>query len=153
MCVRDGFWDKSHEDGVIALYVGILVLNGLILALSWSAFSRIFESISDGEFCSYLMEGNLLNGYIFYVEYLNLTQIISLICTSVAILSFITSILSENADRVFFGIMITVSAYSIRTGYSAITVMNDLIWQKGIFDSHTKETRKKVVSIRRDGTP
>lgn len=145
------FWGGAHEDGVVALYIGILVLDGLILALSWSAFSRIFESISDGEFGAYLMKHDLLGGYIFYVEFLNVAQIASLIATSVAIFSFITEALSVAWDRGLCAVMVAVSAYAIRAACAAITVMNDLLWQKGMFDAHVRAQESKIVPLRKEG--
>src|ERR1700685_2046801 len=59
------FYDRLEISVVV--YVGILTLNALILALSWSAFARIHELLTGDRFSSYLLEAGLLNDYIVYI--------------------------------------------------------------------------------------
>ena len=55
------FWSDQRWDVSATVYTGVLTVNGLILALSWSAFSRIYESISAPKFSAFLRKHGLLN--------------------------------------------------------------------------------------------
>jgi hypothetical protein len=131
------FWNYEKLEVATAVYVGILTLNGLILALSWSAFARMHESISDAPFSDYLLQRDLLNDYIFYINFINVAQITALLICALALLLMLCDV-GVIYNRVAFAIMIGTSAYAIKQASSAVSAMHDLIWQKAIFDGHTK---------------
>jgi hypothetical protein len=144
------FWSPPAEDMATAIYVGILTLNGLILVLSWNAFMRVHEIISDSTFGAYLYEKELLNGYLFYLKYVNVAQVISLITSAASLLVFLCDV-GELFNRATFVFIVATSAYAIKTALSAVRVMHDLIWQKAIFDNYQIASRSDgTFVVRRD---
>jgi len=133
--VPDRFWTPLAEDMASAVYVGVLTLNGLILVLSWNAFLRMHEIISDSNFGAYLYERELLNGYLFYMKYVNVSQIGALLISATSLLIFLCQA-SEAYNRMMFVLVIAASAYAIRQATAAVRAMHDLIWQKAVFDSY-----------------
>jgi hypothetical protein len=130
------FWSDGKWDVAATVYTGILTLNGLILALSWSAFSRIYESISAPKFCSFLRRNGLLNKYIVTISFIHGLQLLAVIASGVGLVILLISIPYLIVDRILFGMMMFSSVYAIQQAASAVAIMNDLLWQKSIFDEH-----------------
>ncbi len=142
------FWSDHNWGIATAVYTGILTLNGLILALSWSAFSRIYESISAPKFCSFLRRNKLLNKYIVTVSFIHGLQLFSIIATATGLVVLLINVEHLIIDRVLFGVMVFSSIYAIQRAASAVSIMNDLLWQKSIFDEHQEsKDPDKVVSL------
>lgn len=145
------FWVDRPEIAV-AVYIGVLTLNGLVLALSWNAFSRIFESISSQGFASYLMAKGRMNGYMVFVGYVHATQLFAVLASAVGLIVFLFSIPTVLYNQIAFAVMIGASAYAMKTAAGAVTVMHDLIWQKAIFDDWSaKQPGSRVVHFTRNG--
>src|SRR5262245_3234100 len=79
------FWMGDRLEMAAVVYIGILTLNGLILTLSWNAFSRIYESISAQGFASYLMNKNKMNGYIVFIDYVHIVQLFAILASAVGL--------------------------------------------------------------------
>ena len=145
------FWDDVRLDVSTAVYLGLLMLNGLILALSWGAFSRIYESIGAAKFASYLMEKELLNDHIVYNDAVHIAQILAIVSSAAALVVLLVDLPRVIFDQIAFGIMICLSANAIKAAANAVTVMHDLIWQKAIFDKHMEDGEPgRVVNIRKE---
>lgn len=134
--VPDKFWADAKWDVATAVYTGVLTLNGLILALSWSAFSRIYESISATKFCSFLRKNDLLNKYIVSISFIHGLQLLAVVLSAVGLVSVLIDVKYLILDRLFFSAMLFGSIYAIYQAASAVSIMNDLLWQKSIFDEH-----------------
>jgi hypothetical protein len=146
----DDFWDKSNQAVSVVVYTGILTINGLILALSWSAFARIHECIVGDDFGTYLMEKGLLIGYLVYIGYVHAAQIAAIIASAVGLIALLYS-LPLLEERIAFAAILALSIYAIKQAANSVTVMHDLIWQKAIFDRNKpKPSPDKVVHIRKD---
>lgn len=130
------FWLNVNLEVSTTVYTGILTVNGLILALSWSAFSRIYESISAPKFCAFLRNNNLLNKYIITVSSIHGLQLLAVIASAIGLVSVLIDIAYIIVDQILFGIMIFFSIYAVQQAVSAVAIMNDLLWQKAIFDEH-----------------
>lgn len=146
-----GFWDMGNFDVSVPVYVGILTLNGLVLALSWSAFSRIHECIGGGAFGAYLMQHNLLNGYLLYVDFVNISQIAAITSSFAALLILLCDFGTYIYAQISFGAMIVTSVYAIKKAADIVSAMHDLLWQRAIFDRHLEEEKaatENVVRIR-----
>ena len=133
------FWLNSKWDVSTAVYAGILTFNGLVLALSWSAFSKIYEIIGSAGFCGYLKKNNLLNGYILYVGYVNAAQTVAVTVSGAALIVTLLEFGIIWVDKSILAIVIAATIYAIKQASSAISGMHDLIWQKAIFDEGVEE--------------
>ncbi len=128
------FWDGQKPEVPFAALSGVLTLNGLILALSWSAFSKIYEVVGAGQFCNFLRRNQLLNHYLLFVSYAHSAQIVAIAASAFALFSVALPFLPW-VMKAAVAVSIATTAYAIKQGVGASMVMNDLIWQKSEFDS------------------
>ena len=138
-------WSYDLLEVSVTVYAGLLTVNGLILALSWGAFSRIFQSISAPKFSSFLRRNDLLNNYIVTVSYVHGLQITAVLFSAVCLIFVLFQIEGGLYDRILFGLMISFSIYAIQQASNAVNIMYDLVWQKAIFDEH--QEGDNIVSI------
>ncbi len=136
--VPASFWSDSKWDVAATVYTGVLTLNGLILALSWSAFSRIYESISAPKFCSFLRRHGLLNKYIVTVSSIHGLQLVSILFSGAGLVVLLLDVPYLIVDRVILAFVIAFSVYAIQQASAAVGIMNDLLWQKSIFDESSE---------------
>ena len=138
-------WTEEYWAIASTVYVGVLTLNGLILALSWNAFSRIYESISAGKFCSFLRRNNLLSKYVVTISSINACQIFAVVVSGSGLIVLLINIPYIIVDQILFGVIVFASLYSIYQASCAVGIMNDLLWQKSIFDEHTDNSSGSTV--------
>lgn len=136
------FWDTKQEVGA-ALMGAVLTFNGIVMALSWSAFAKIYEIIGAGSFAAHLRKHRLLNHYLHFVAWCQGSQVLAISCTASSILSF--WLLEPWASRVAVGASIASTIYAVRQGVSTSEAMQDLIWRKSEFDEHTNRRDVKPV--------
>jgi len=139
------FWSDDNLGVSATVYTGLLTLNGLILALSLSAFSRIYESISAQMFCAFLRRAQLLNKYIVTMSSVQFLQLFAVIMSATGLIVTLIELKYEIIDRIIFGLMIFASIYAIQKASSAISIMNDLLWQKSIFDEHAQNSGASTI--------
>jgi hypothetical protein len=133
---------------IVPVYVGVVTINGLLLALSWSAFSRIHELIvSSAGFSTFLRRANLFNTYIFYIDYVHVAQLLALVISGGALLTCTIHSIPLLWARIIFAACVAATIYAIRYAVNAVTVMHDLVWQKSIFEEQEEEAVRKVVKI------
>ena len=130
------FWSEEKRELAVAFYSGVLVFNGLILALGWTAFSRIYDVLLRAEFGQYLMKNNLLNNYILQIEFMHAGQLSAAIAAGVALVMALLDNIPLVAERIVFGLVLMFTAYAIRQAANAVTAMNDLVWQSAFFETH-----------------
>lgn len=133
---KNGFWDKPEIP--VAFFAAAITINGLLLALAWSSFSKTYEIASSPGFSGYLREKNLLNNYIFIVDYIHFTQITALLTSATGLVgSIIWEALPRAALPVLFGATIATSIYAVRYALGAVRVMQDLVWNRSTYDQLT----------------
>jgi hypothetical protein len=131
----DHFWNKPEVS--VVFFTATLTMNGLLLALSWSSFAKIYEIASEPKLAASLRRNNLLNGYIFQVDYIHFTQITALICSGAAlvfsVLGHLPHIVEENVSlltiqKVGLGLVVMSSIYGLKYALGAVRLMQDLVW-------------------------
>lgn len=127
------FWDGSKLDVAETVLSGLLTFNGIILALCWSAFGKIYEIVGAGAFCAHLRKHNLLNHYLHFVGWCHAAQVAA-ICSSAFALFALWLPLNVWAVKFAVGLSLATSAYAVKQGISTSTAMQDLIWRKSAFD-------------------
>jgi hypothetical protein len=75
------FWPQRRDNATV-VYAAILTMNGIILALSWGAFAKIYETISAPNFSTFLKEHGALDKFLFFVAYVHLAQLLALIASA-----------------------------------------------------------------------
>src|SRR5688572_9166372 len=93
VCLPDKLWtDPVNWQVIVAMYAAMVTVNGLLLALSWGAFSRIHDLlVSSAEFAIFLRRAKLFNKYLFYIDWVHGAQLVALIVAAGAMFSSIVA--------------------------------------------------------------
>jgi hypothetical protein len=135
-----------HPDTAVTIFVGMVTINGLLLALCWGAFARIHELIvSSPGFSSFLRQANLFNTYLFHIDYVQATQLLAVSVSGTALLTATISSIPTLWLRVLLAATIATTIYAIKYAANTVTVMHDLVWQKAKFEELEQDDQKKTV--------
>lgn len=124
-------WESEIELGVVFMGA-VLTFNGIVLALSWSAFAKIYEIVGAGAFCAHLRKHNLLNHYLTFVGWCQGSQVLAISCSALGLVSFWLFV--PWFGKVVLGCSFAASIYAVRQGVATSKAMQDLIWRKSAFD-------------------
>jgi hypothetical protein len=150
IALPDKLWNEQNWQTIVAVYAAILTVNGLLLALSWSAFTRVHELlVSSAEFVVFLRRTKLFNGYLFYIDWVHAAQLIAVIVSAAALFSSLLPELSLLGHRIILAACVASSVYAVRSAVNAVTVMHDLVWQRAVFEEQELQNRGKVVNFSR----
>lgn len=139
----NSFWAIDKLADRIALFAGVLTFNGLMLALSWSAFAKIYEMASAPGFSKWLETEGLLNTYYFFVDFIHYAQIAAVLVT---FLSLMLSIIlptfpapfmdwANLTGRISLAATITFSLYAMRYAIGSVRIMQDLVINRNKYES------------------
>ncbi len=132
---KANFW--GHPEISLVFFTAIITLNSLLLALSWNSFGKIYEIASEPHIAQYLRKNNLLQGYIFQVDYIHYTQVAALALSGAALaLCVVEEIPHQITDvvelftlqRISMASSIAASIYALKSALGAVRIMQDLIW-------------------------
>lgn len=130
-----GFWDKPEISMVF--FTAILTLNGLLLALSWSSFGKIYEIASRPVIAKFLRTNGLLNSYIFHVDFIHYAQVFALGASAVALVACVIDAVPSPLDnfisillirRTVLVVSIASAIYALKYALGAVRIMQDLVW-------------------------
>ena len=138
------FWTQDKLDAAGGAIGGLLTFNGIVLALCWSAFGKIYEIVGAGAFCAHLRKHKLLNHFLMAVTWCHAAQILAIMCTAFA-LATLWLPFQPWFDRVALGAAIATSIYAVRQGFATSQIMQDLIWRKSSFDEKAQAPRVQAV--------
>lgn len=142
------FWTEEDWGDALLLYATMVTINGLLLVLSWSAFSRIHEVIlSSVGFSLFLRRAKLLNNYIFYIDYVQVAQLLALFASAVGLFTSLAVLPKPYLYRVILAASVGFSIYAIRYAVNAVTMMHNLVWQKAIFEEQEAEAGNRIVKM------
>lgn len=142
--------DKQSWQIIVAIYAAMLTVNGLLLALSWGAFSRIHEQlVSTSEFAMFLRRAKLFNGYLFYVDWVHAAQLAALLVAAGGLFSSIITVVPTWAHKATLASSIGFSIYAIRYAVNAVTMMHNLVWQRAVFEEQERASPSNVVGLNR----
>ena len=133
----------------IPFYVGILTVDGLFLAFSWSSFIKIYEAAAAPKFANYLRRNGLLTRYFFHVDYIHITQVGAVIVAAASLVLTIINGVPGWGHRICFALTIATLLYALRYALGAVRIMQDIVWYRAIFDSSLNET--KIVNLHDGG--
>jgi hypothetical protein len=132
--IPQSFWADDQWQVSIAVYGAFLTFNGLLLALGWNAFSRMYEILFRGDFGAYLGKNNLLNDYLTHITYINVVQVIAVILSTAGMVLCLFEDVSPIYDRIALGASVAVMVYALKQTLDSLTAMNDLAWQSAYFE-------------------
>lgn len=117
-----------------AVYAGFLTVNGLVIAVSWGAFANIYQTVTAPGFVSYLKQKKMLGHYLYFINFVHLFQSIALMISAVTLVTVLFHQLPPWLHRCLFAATIAATAYGFRWAIGTITVMQDVVWYRSIYD-------------------
>jgi hypothetical protein len=148
---RDSFWDKPEISAMF--FSAVVTINGLLLALSWGSFGKIYEIASTQPLAGFLKKHKKLNMYIFIVDYIHYAQVIALFWSGVALFFSIVSeipyelegvIALQTIQRFSFIFSVASSIYALIYALGAVRLMQDLLWYSSELDNISKDVNFTV---------
>jgi hypothetical protein len=136
------FWSADHRVGTLLVYVGIFVLNGLIVSVAWPTSVKMYEALSTPGFGAYAASEGLLDGYIVFIRLVHSVQLFAVFASALGIFVLALDSSSIIYDRAFLAVMIFSTAYAFKMVSHIVCAMQDILWQKGIFDAADRQNNK-----------
>jgi hypothetical protein len=132
---KEHFWDKPEVS--VVFFTAAVTINGLLLALSWGSFAKIYELASEPKMASFLRRHDLLKDYIFHVNFIHVAQVLALSWSSIAlvlcvvdhlprIVSDVVSLLT--LQKIALAGAVAHSIYALKYALGAVRIMQDLVW-------------------------
>jgi hypothetical protein len=126
-------WGKP-EVGLV-FFATLVTFNGLLLVLSWSAFTRIYELMSEPKFAHFLRVNGMLSEYVFFVNYIHFAQILALLSSGVSLTAFLADIANPHVRAGLFAAPLATLIYALWYAVGAVHLMQDLVWHRSTFDA------------------
>jgi hypothetical protein len=145
--IPGSFWTPEKRELSVAFYAGVLTFNGLTLALGWAAFSRIYDVLLRADFGKYLMKNNLLNDYILHITFMHVFEIVAVVATAIGLVSVLLPNVPLWLDQLIFAGCLASTAYAVKQAVTAVTAMNDIVWQAAFFESNKPTAAGNIVGI------
>jgi hypothetical protein len=123
------FWLDEKWEVSAAVMGGMLAFNGLLLAIGWSAFSKIHDIISEPEFSAFLKRYDILDIHMMFVDGTHFALAAGALASFAALIGVLLP-LPLLADQILFAITVGTSVNSVTEAFRASEMMNDLIWDK-----------------------
>ncbi|WP_139839521.1 hypothetical protein [Oceanibacterium hippocampi] len=124
----ESYWWEKKWDIATTVFTGFLAFDGLLLALGWGAFSKIYEILSTGWFAAFLRRHDLLGDHLFFVDAVHAILVLSAVSSGAALVSVLLP-LPLWSDRIILAVVVGLSLWSLTKALSAMSMMNDLIWE------------------------
>ena len=145
---EDGFWNKPEISAVF--FTATITINGLLLALSWGSFAKIYELASEPKLAAFLRKHNLLRSYIFHVDFIHLTQVAAVAWSGLALILSVVDHLPHvigggtlllALQKISLAGVIASTIYALRYAIGAVRIMQDLVWYSTYFlgDGHERD--------------
>src|SRR4051794_8470463 len=96
----------------------------------------MYDVLLRGDFGKYLMQNNLLNGYILQITFMHIFQISAAIIAAAGLISVLLDHVPASVSRSIFALTLMLTAYAIKQAVGAVTAMNDLVWQSAFFEAN-----------------
>lgn len=125
----DDFWKDDKWDVSTAVYGGLLAFNGLMLALGWFAFAKMYEIISTGPMADALRRHGLLGVHLSFIDLSHFFLIFSACASGFGLVTVLIG-LPVWADRIVFALAIAGTTYSLVKAVDATRTVSALVWEQ-----------------------
>lgn len=137
------FWADAEWGVSATVFGGILAFNGLLLALGWSSFSKIYEIILSEPIANALRKHGLLEGHLAFIDANHFVLVVAALISGIAMVATL-AFLPPWVDRVLFGLSIALTIYSLVRALASIKMMNELIWEKSQLNGNSDSPLRAV---------
>jgi len=131
------FFEKKSWDVTIAFFAGLLAFNSLMLALGWSAFSKIYEMMNTGLLKRFLVNQNMLEEHLFFIEFVHRSLVFSTVLSGIGLGTTLLS-LPVIGDRLVVVFASTFSLWALFHAHSAVMLVNDLVWDAAHMENKSR---------------
>jgi hypothetical protein len=132
---NENFWAKPEIS--VVFFTATITVNGLLLALSWSSFAKIYELASAPAMASFLRRHDLLNSYIFHVDFIHMAQVCAVswsgIALTLCVVDHLPSVIAHYVSllviqKISLAGCVASSVYAFVYALGAVRIMQDLVW-------------------------
>lgn len=147
----DYFWSKPELSAVF--FTATITINGLLLALSWGSFAKIYELASEPKLAAFLRKHDLLRSYIFHVDFIHTTQVAAVAWSGIALVLSVADHLPHAMggaalllalQKISLAGVVGSTVYALRYAIGAVRIMQDLVWYSTYFLSEGAEREMTV---------
>lgn len=131
--VNPDFWKVMQN--AIAFYAAVLAVNAILLAVCWAAFSRMMDTVGDPEFGSWLRQHGMDGLYGFYIDFIQLVQVLAVGASALGLFISVISPL-DWAARGALGVTVATSLYAGRWAQGCVRIMQELADHRATFRDH-----------------
>lgn len=147
------FWGADQRGLRLDVFVGLTAINGLLLALAWSAFGKIYETAAAPGFSGWLTKHNLHDGINFQVSFIQGAQAAAVTicgCNLVLTLYGVVDFLPLWLHRAGMMLAIGSTIYAFLYATGAVIIMQDMVRYRSAYDNGV--ARNVVDMPRNEGT-
>jgi len=122
--------DKSDY---IVLISGLIAAQGIILGMSTNAIQHVVQNISTPGFSSFLEDNEILLFYLFFIQYFQLTGVVTLVILIIASV-LIISLPSLDILRLCLGFSFGSMLYSLIQTADTSVLLRDIVYYRALYD-------------------
>jgi hypothetical protein len=123
------FWDRGNIGNCIMVYAGLLTFSGILLAVGWSSFSKVFEVLGRGNMSRMLKEMDVLDVHFMYVSLTNFILSLFAIICAVGLIS-LTITKPTIFDQLILSTMTGIGFLAIAATFNMNSFLQGLIWDE-----------------------
>ncbi len=131
----DELWSMSKCADLIAIFSALLAFNGLLLAIGWGAFSRIYELIGTGPFADFLKRRDILNYHILFIEIAQASLVLASVASGFGVFSTWLPF-QIWFDKVIMLVTIGLTGYGLIKAIESTQAMNEILWEAADFEQN-----------------
>jgi len=114
----------------VAVFSALLTFNAILFAVCWGAFGRIYDILREDGFGDWLREKRMTGYYEFYVEFIQLTQMLASVAAGVGLALVVVQVPTAVMAGAL-GVAVACAAYAVWWTTGCVHVMQDLFEQRG----------------------
>jgi hypothetical protein len=129
---------KDKSDYVV-LVSGLIAAQGIILGMSTNAIQHVIQNISTPGFSSFLDDNGVLLFYLFFVQYFQLTGVVTLFVLIVSTV-LIISLQSLMVLKVSLGFSFGSMLYSLIQTADTSVLLRDIVFYRSLYDRKSSQS-------------
>jgi hypothetical protein len=135
---KEHFW--THPEVSVVFFTAAVTINGLLLALSWASFAKIYDIAAEPKLAAFLRRNDMLRDYIFQVDFIHATQVLALSSSGAALILCVIEhlppviegyVATLTVQKIALAATIATTVYALKYALGAVRIMQDLVWYSG----------------------
>lgn len=143
--IPNEFWGNKEWGASTATLSGLLAFNGILLALGWFAFAKIYEILSNTAYGEWLARKDLLGAHLLFIQFNHIVMILACVFTG----GTLFLLLIEAAiwlDKIMLSLSLGTTLYSFVRAMDSTNTMNSLLWEQAEYNMQKSENFRVVSS-------